>query len=104
MELIDKKIWIFVGARYKSDLFWMPNELKPSLNLVYVPVLSRENEKWNGERGYVQEVVVKQKIDLTDTQVYACGSNNMINAARQMFIENGLPKNHFFSDAFVETN
>lgn len=100
----NKKFWIFNGARYERDLFWRPSELDAISHLKYIPVLSRETEYWNGEKGYVQEAVVKAGIDLKNAQVYACGSNNMIESAKKMFLENGLNIKDFFSDAFVSTN
>jgi len=100
----NKKFWIFNGARYESDLFWRPNELNVISNLNYIPVLSRASENWNGEKGYIQEIVLKSGIDLTNAQVYACGSNNMIESAKETLVENGLNIKNFFSDAFVATN
>lgn len=52
----------------------------------------------------MQDVVLKQNISLKDAQVYACGSNEMIQSAKKIFIKNSLKENNFFSDAFVQTN
>jgi CDP-4-dehydro-6-deoxyglucose reductase len=101
-EYQNKNLWLFVGARYQEDLFWEPN-LK-NLKIKYIPVLSRQDNEWNGEKGYVQDIVLKEKIDLENTQVYACGSNDMINSAKELFFKNNLKENNFFSDAFVQTN
>jgi CDP-4-dehydro-6-deoxyglucose reductase len=98
----NKNMWIFIGARYQKDLFWEPNF--KNLNIKYIPVLSRQDSDWNGEKGYVQDIVLKQQIDLQNTQVYACGSNDMINSAKELFFKNNLKENNFFSDAFVQTN
>ena len=98
----NKNFWVIVGARYQDDLFWEPN-LK-NLNIKYIPVLSRPENDWNGAKGYVQDIVLKQQIDLENTQVYACGSNDMINSAKELFFKNNLKENNFFSDAFVQTN
>jgi len=98
----NKNLWVIVGARYQEDLFWEPNF--KILNIKYIPVLSRQVNDWNGEKGYVQDIVLKQEINLENTQVYACGSNNMINSAKELFFKNNLKENNFFSDAFVQTN
>ena len=98
----NKKLWVIVGARYQEDLFWKPNF--KNLNIKYIPVLSKEEDNWNGEKGYVQDIVIKQQIDLENTQVYACGSNDMINSTKELCFKNNLKKNNFFSDAFVQTN
>ena len=47
---------------------------------------------------------LNQQIDLENSQLYACGSNNMINSAKELFFKNNLKENNFFSDAFVQTN
>ncbi len=103
-KLSNKKIWIFSGARFENDFCWHPNKLNAISNLKYIPVLSKASEDWNGEKGYVQEIVLKSGIDLTNSQVYACGSNNMIESAQKTLVKNGLNIKNFFSDAFVATN
>ena len=103
-KLLNKKIWIFTGARNQNDIFWQPNELNEIPNLKYIPVLSRPSEDWKGEKGYIQDILIKQNIPLENAQVYACGSNTMIESAKKLLIEKGLNKKNFFSDAFVATN
>lgn len=103
-KLSNKNIWVFAGARYENDIFWQPHEFNGILNLKYIPVLSKASEDWKGEKGYVQDIVIKQNIPLANAQVYACGLNTMIEAAKKTLVENGLNKRQFFSDAFVATN
>lgn len=103
-KLLNKKIWIFTGARNQNDIFWQPNELNKISNLKYIPVLSRAFQDWKGEKGYIQDILIKQNIPLENAQVYACGSNYMIESAKKLLIENGLNQKNFFSDAFVATN
>ena len=98
----NKNLWVVVGARYKNDLFWEPR--LDNLKIKYIPVLSRQKNDWKGEKGYVQNIVLNQKINLKDSQVYACGSNDMIQSAKNLLIENSLAENNFFLDAFVPTN
>ncbi|MEN9369975.1 MAG: hypothetical protein RI952_840 [Bacteroidota bacterium] len=100
----NKKYWLFNGARFESDLFWSTSEINAILGLKYIPVLSRAEEGWNGERGYVQEIVINSGIDLKNAQVYACGSNNMIESAKKTLVQNGLNIKQFFSDAFLASN
>lgn len=100
----NKKFWVFNGARHEGDLFWSPKEINTIPGLKYIPVLSRAEDNWNGERGYVQEIVLNSGIDLTNAQVYACGSNNMIVSAKKKLVQNGLNIKQFFSDAFLASN
>lgn len=96
-----KKIYVFNGARHQEDLFWRPEYR--SIEVKYIPVLSRQHIDWTGPKGYVQEAVVQEKVDLKNSQVYACGSNDMINAAFELLQSNGLPESNFHSDAFVRS-
>lgn len=92
-------ISVFHGVRHYEDLFWKPK----STSIKYFPVLSKPDIKWTGELGYIQDVVLKQKFDLKESIVYACGSAAMINSAKEVLIKNGLEKSNFFSDAFVKS-
>ena len=103
-NISKKEFWVFVGARLKEDLLWSPDLINDKIKINYIPVLSRQTEDWNGEKGYVQDSVLKQNIDLENTQVYACGSNEMIQSAKKLLFKNSLSENSFFSDAFVSTN
>lgn len=104
IQFRNKKLCLFVGARNVNDLFWNPSELRNSNDINYIPVLSRASNEWIGERGYIQDIVIKQSISLSNSLVFACGSNVMIESAKKRLIENGLNKIHFFSDAFVQSN
>lgn len=97
-QVKDKKIWLLWGGRKKEDLFWQP---KTTLtNFTYIPVLTREDE-WQGTKGYVQEIALQQPIHWQKAQVYACGSEVMIQSAQKLLTQQGLKEENFFSDAFV---
>jgi CDP-4-dehydro-6-deoxyglucose reductase len=102
-KFADKTFWLFFGARFQQDIFWEPINFK-SLNLQYTKVLSREKLNFIGFKGYVQEAVMNANIDLADAQVYACGSNDMIQSAKEVLTKNNVAENDFFSDAFICTN
>lgn len=97
-QLTNKKIWLLWGGRKKEDLFWEPTCDLPSFS--YIPVLTRE-EEWQGERGYIQEIATKLPINWNTAQVYACGSEQMIQNAQALLIQQGLKEEHFFADIFV---
>lgn len=101
--IFDKKITLIWGGRKCSDIFWTPSF--DNYQIDFIPVLSRHDENWKGERGYVQDVLLQKfSISLEEIQVYACGSNDMIKDAQNKLIKKGLPENQFFSDAFVSSN
>ena len=97
----DSTIFVFWGVRHFKDLFWNPTDLGLEIN--YYPVLSRETNALT-EFGHVQNILLNKNIDLKESVVYACGSNDMIHEAKGKLIENGLPDFNFYSDAFVTSN
>lgn len=100
-ELMDKNIYLFFGGRREEDLFWKPNF--KNIKVHFTPVLSRSNEDWGGEKGYIQDIVISKKIDLTDSVLYACGSESMIKDSSKLLMKNGLSEEEFYADAFISS-
>jgi NAD(P)H-flavin reductase len=106
----DKDSIIFEAAKKSNVVLehsYLSSRRLPNfknLNIKYIPVISRQDRDWNGVKGYIQNIVLKQQFDIENTQVYACGSNDMINSAQDLFFKNNLKENNFFSDTFVQTN
>jgi CDP-4-dehydro-6-deoxyglucose reductase, E3 len=96
-----KAIYIYWGGRTPEDIYWQPTFER--LDIHFRPTLSRANEQWQGRRGYVQNAVLADGLDVADAVVYACGSDAMIHAARQLLTSQGLASKNFFSDAFVSS-
>jgi CDP-4-dehydro-6-deoxyglucose reductase len=97
-----KTIWIFYGGRNENEFYWVPPNSK--LNFNVVPVLSRPSNNCDYEMGYIQNIVLKQNIDLRNSVVYACGLNKMIEDSFELLTKNGLDEKDFYSDAFVVSN
>ncbi|AXN32110.1 FAD-binding oxidoreductase [Vibrio coralliilyticus] len=98
-----RPIHIYWGVRNTSELYCEElQELADSHEHVhFTPVLSRgvDNEKYR--KGYIQDAVLNDFVSLENIAVYACGSPNMIQSAKALLIENGLPSEFFYSDAFT---
>ena len=58
MNICKKNLWYCWELDIKKDLFWEPNF--KNLNIKYIPVLSRQENDWNGEKGYVQDIVLNK--------------------------------------------
>jgi CDP-4-dehydro-6-deoxyglucose reductase len=99
---VGKNILIYWGGRTQEDIYWAPR--LEGLTATFIPVLSRATADWQGRRGYVQNAMLDDGIDLTQAVVYACGSEDMIHSARKALTIAGLPVKHFYSDAFVSSN
>lgn len=94
-----KSITVLWGGRKKEDLYFDIRAIGSNFN--FVPVLSRSDMNWIGATGYVQQHLLTIKPDLKNSVVYACGSNSMIQNAKYLLTQEGLPNNRFYADAFV---
>lgn len=95
------QIHVYWGGRTEKDIYWKPDY--PGLSLRFVPVLSRSPRN-AATKGYVQDAVLSDSINLLDAVVYACGSESMIASARSKLSAAGLNPKTFYSDAFVSSN
>ncbi len=94
-----QSILVIWGGRTEEDLYF---DIQSMLaGQVFVPVLSRPSLGWSGKKGYVQDVFVSMNPDLSNSTVYACGSEAMIRSAKAALLQVGLPSARFQSDAFV---
>lgn len=92
-------ITVLWGGRSTEDLYLNLSDISDKFS--YIPVLSRGDANWKAARGYVQNILLSMKPDLSNSSVYACGSSSMINDAKKLLKQAGLPDNCFHSDAFV---
>ena len=92
---------IYWGNRKKEDFFWQP--AFKNLHVSLYQVSSQPNDDWSESVGYVQDIALNEIKNISDFDVYACGSNAMIQSAKKQFVAKGLPENQFYSDAFVQS-
>jgi CDP-4-dehydro-6-deoxyglucose reductase len=105
-EKCTRPIYIYWGAKARVDLYMpdLPEQWAAAhANIKFVPVLSEPaaDDAWTGRTGLVHQSVTVDHQNLSDFQVYACGSPGMIDAAKQDFLAAGLPEEEFFADAFT---
>jgi len=105
----NRTIVFFYGARTGQDLFYLDELAKLSAkhdNLTFIPALSEplDNDAWNGETGFIHEVVMSylQQID-DDPQMeaYTCGPPPMIDAVLPVFQMNGIDPDNIYFDKFT---
>lgn len=94
-------ITVYWGNRYPKEFIWQPAFKK--LNVDFIQVCSKPDKGWDGKVGYVQDIAMQKQPGLLESTVYACGSNSMIQSAKKVFTNTGLPENQFYSDAFVQS-
>ena len=96
-----ESISLLWGNRVQQDFVWKPNFKK--INVDFYPIISRKDDNWKGEIGYVQDVALRISDNARKINVYACGATEMINSAKASFVKSGLSENDFYSDAFVQS-
>jgi len=94
-------IELYWGNRYEHEFFWQP-EYK-NIKVKFTSVVSQPSSEWGGSIGYVQDVLLDKTTLSDDCEVYACGSQSMIESARMKLLDEGLAEACFFSDAFVSS-
>lgn len=105
--LLDKKsqrsIHIYWGVSAIDALYsTLPDMWQETHdNITYTPVLSGNDVEWRGRQGLVHQAVMEDFSDLVPFEIYACGSSDMISAARNDFLKHGLLNKNFFADAFT---
>ena len=96
-----KNISLFWGNRVQQDFVWSPNFKK--IHVDFYPVISKNDDDWSGEIGYVQDIALRVLSNIKDISVYACGASIMIDCAKSNFIRSGLNEKDFYSDKFVQS-
>ena len=111
-----KDFYLVYGTRYESDIYYQDyfEQLAAKHpNFHYVATLSRGQESWTGQRGYVQEHVARlvgaraeQRVLVGaggvppessptgpfDIYAYICGLNDMVSASRDRLVGMGWEK------------
>ncbi len=98
-------ITLYWGARTRADLYlneqaehWA-DRIK---EFTYIPVLSEvsDADNWSGRTGFVHDAIAQDFPDAEGHSVYASGPPVMVNALKEVFKNNGLDADFFYSDAF----
>jgi CDP-4-dehydro-6-deoxyglucose reductase, E3 len=104
-EGVERPIHLFWGARRREDLY-RDEQLRAwaaeHANLRYTPVLSEADDDpdWDGERGWVHDALLRAYPELSGYEVYMSGPPPMVEAAKPVFAEHGLPDEQLFCDSF----
>jgi len=105
----QRKILFFYGARTRRDLFYLDELAAISdqyPDFEFIPALSESDpdDDWDGETGYIHEVVVSHMQQLRlepDMDAYTCGPPPMIDAVLPVFQMNGVEPEHIYFDKFT---
>lgn len=101
-DQVPRSIKILWGMRREDEIYWSPSEKLGQVD--FIPVLSQAGDSWSGERGYVQDVLLRSNLITPQTNIYSCGSEAMINSTKSMALSAGLTEENLYSDSFVASN
>ena len=105
---ISRKATYYYGARGRRDLCFEEElraleEALPGFR--YVPALSEpaDGDGWDGENGFITDVVRRHETDLADVDAYVCGPPPMVEAAIALLTDAGRSGEAIYYDKFTTT-
>ena len=104
-EKIDRKTTLFFGARTVKDLLYY-DEVKAFEtrlpDFTFMPTLSRptEEDRWQGEKGRVTNLIEKYISENAPLEVYICGSIVMVESCEDLLKKKGISEENIFYDKF----
>ncbi len=98
-----KNIWLFFGNRTEDEIVYRSHfeELTKNRNFHFVPVVSRPDDRWKGERGHVQDALKKHIASPGDMDIYICGVLAMVEEAAKIAEEMGFKKENIYFEKYV---
>jgi ferredoxin-NADP reductase len=113
-----RKIWLVYGTRYESELYYQEYfervaAIRP--NFFYLKTLSRADDGWAGERGYVQQLVQRIGEDhardsavdprpvgesIYNIHAYICGLNEMVAGNRDCLKDLGWERKQIIFERY----
>jgi propane monooxygenase reductase subunit len=103
-----RKVTYYYGARNQRDLcfekeLYALTQTVP--NFTFVPALSEadDSEPWDGEVGFITDIVRKYETDLSGADSYVCGPLPMVEAAMDVLSGLGAPEKNIYYDKFTTT-
>ena len=116
-----RHFWLVYGTRHKTELYYenyFERVAAEHPNFHYLRTLSRPHEDWQGERGYVQELVARiaqeharrtrdgsnspapSAPDGFNIHAYICGLNDMVSANRDRLKELGWQRKQIIFERY----
>jgi propane monooxygenase reductase component len=105
---VERKTTFYYGARTRLDLCFETElhafeERLPAFRYVAGASEPAEGEGWDGETGFITDVLRDRESDLKGREAYVCGPPPMVDAAIPILQALGVPVEHIFYDKFTTT-
>lgn len=99
----DKQVWLFFGNRTEDEIIYRDyfENLAQNKNFRFIPILSRADETWKGERGHVQDALRKYITDPSDMEIYICGVLAMVEEVAKIAEDMGFKKEKIYYEKYV---
>ncbi|MBN2019657.1 MAG: 2Fe-2S iron-sulfur cluster binding domain-containing protein [Sedimentisphaerales bacterium] len=96
----------YFGAKKVKDMFMqdLMKKFQDELpDFKFIPAVSSPDpdEKWDGQKGLVTEVVKRDLKNAAQHEAYLCGSPGLVDAAEKVLVELGLTEDKIFYDKFA---
>lgn len=102
---IERKATLFFGDRRRFDLYYEEALRAFEKNIAaftFVPTLSRttEEDRWEGEKGRVTDLIEKYIPENAPLDVYICGSPAMVDSCEEILKKKGIAPENIYYDKF----
>jgi NAD(P)H-flavin reductase len=101
--LPHKNIYMVFGNRWVKDILYRKEletlqEEMPEFK--FIPVLSRQNDNWNGKTGYVHAIYQELFADRRPAYFYICGWSDMLKESRHLLKDMGYEKQYIKFESY----
>jgi NAD(P)H-flavin reductase/ferredoxin len=104
-EYFENRVWFFYGARAKKDLYYVEEWMELAEqhpNFHFVPALSQPDatDEWDGEVGFIADVISRKIEDMSNMDAYLCGPPIMIETSCDALYKGGMKGTNISYDEF----
>jgi propane monooxygenase reductase component len=105
---VHRRATYYYGARTGDDLFYV-SELQalanrlPGFRCIFALSHVLPQDEWDGERGFITDVVDRLESDLSEHEAYVCGPPPMVDASIALLNRKGVPESRVHYDKFTIT-
>ena len=101
----ERKVTLFFGARTRKDLYYEDRieriqDSLPQFNYIFSLSRPTEEDRWEGEKGRVTNLIEKYVDQGAQLDVYMCGAPQMVESCKKLLLKKGIPEEQMFYDTF----
>lgn len=100
---VTKKIKLYFGLTHESEVFWVDHleELKRQYpNFSYEISVADPTPAWQGNKGFITEIIKRDYPNAEKVSAYLCGHRNMISDVTDLLIANGCHPDRIYTERF----